>query len=145
MAEKTPKGDLQPWIRQSVFQALVSIAVWMAFGLLLEGLLGYKTPAYLQDPQRRELFRLAHAHGTLLGVVLLAAALVTDRLNLDPPGSARVALRIGVVVLPLGFLLAGIWHYEGDPGVAIYLVPLAALLVIYGVVTLALAARNSKT
>ena len=142
MAEKTTGGELQAWVRQSIFQALVSIAAWMAFGLLLEGLLGYKTPAYLQDPQRRELFRLAHAHGTLLGVVLLAAALVTDRLNLEISRSARVALRVGVVILPLGFLLAGIWHYEGDPGVAIYLVPAAALLVIYAVLALALAARK---
>ena len=142
MAEKTTGAELQGWVRQSIFQALVSIAAWMAFGLLLEGLLGYKTPAYLQDPQRRELFRLAHAHGTLLGVVLLAAALVTDRLNLEISRSARVALRVGVVILPLGFLLAGIWHYEGDPGVAIYLVPAAALLVIYAVLALALAARK---
>ncbi len=143
MSEKTTTvGDLQLWVRQSIFQALVSIAIWMAFGLLLEGLLGYKTPAYLQDAQRRELFRLAHAHGTLLALVLLAAALVSDRLKLEAPKSARVALRVGVVVLPLGFLLAGVWHYEGDPGVAIYLVPLAALLVIYGVVALALASRK---
>jgi len=142
MSEKTTAVDLQPWVRQAIFQALVSIAIWMTFGLLLEGLLGYKTPAYLQDAQRRELFRLAHAHGTLLGVVLLAAALVTDRLNLEISRSARVVLRVGVVILPLGFLLAGIWHYEGDPGVAIYLVPAAALLVIYAVLALALAARK---
>jgi hypothetical protein len=142
MVEKTPTGDLQPWIRQSVFQALVSIAVWMAFGLLLEGLLGYKTPAYLQDSQRRELFRLAHAHGTLLGLILLASALAVDRFSLVVPRAARVALRLGVIVLPLGFLLAGVWHYEGDPGIAIWLVPPSALLVIFGVVTLALAVRK---
>jgi hypothetical protein len=142
MTDKIRDDDSMLWVRQSVFQALISIAVWMSFGLLLEGLLGYKTPAYLQDPQRRELFRLAHAHGTLLGLLLLALALVTDRLNLAIPGAARIALRVGVVALPLGFLLAGVWHYEGDPGIAIWLVPPAALLVIFGVVALALAARK---
>ena len=134
----------QQWFSQAVFQALLSIAVWMTFGLLLEGLLGYKIPGYLLDQTRRELFRLAHAHGTLLGVLLLAIALVSDRLAITPPRVAQVALRLGVVLLPLGFLLAGIWHYESDPGFAIWLVPPSALLVIFGLVTIALATRSRK-
>ena len=48
-----------------LFQGWLSLALWMIFGLLLEGLLGYKFPAYLNDSQRRELFQLAHAHGAL--------------------------------------------------------------------------------
>jgi hypothetical protein len=134
----------QLWFSQSVLQALVSIAVWMTFGLLLEGFLGYKIPGYLLDQTRRELFRLAHAHGTLLGVLLLAVALVTDRLAITPPRAAQMALRIGVVLLPLGFLLAGIWHYESDPGFAIWLVPPSALLVIFSLVAIALATRSAK-
>jgi hypothetical protein len=134
----------QLWFSQSVLQALVSIAVWMTFGLLLEGFLGYKIPGYLLDQTRRELFRLAHAHGTLLGVLLLAVALVTDRLAITPPRVAQVALRIGVVLLPLGFLLAGMWHYESDPGFAIWLVPPSALLVIFSLVAIALTTRSAK-
>lgn len=116
----------------------------MTFGLLLEGLLGYKTPAYLADDVRRELFRLAHAHGTLLGVILVAAALCCQRFKIAPPRAALAALRIGAAVMPLGFLLAGIWHYESDPGLAIWLVPAAALLVIFGAISFALAARAER-
>lgn len=119
----------------------LSIAVWMTFGLLLEGLVGYKTPAYLQDEQRRELFRLAHTHGTFLGLVLVAAALCGPRFAVPPPRAARTALRVGALVMPLGFLLAGLWHYESDPGLAIWLVPPAALAVIFGTITCALASR----
>jgi hypothetical protein len=126
-----------------MFQAWISIAIWMGFGLLLEGFLGYKVPIYLQDQQRRELFRLAHTHGTFLGLVLLAAAVVIQRLNISPPRAARVAIRLGTGLMPLGFLVAGVWHSEGDPGMAIWLVPPAALLVIFGVVALALASRAS--
>ncbi len=118
-----------------------SIAVWMVFGLLLEGLVGFKTPAYLQDDQRRELFRLAHTHGTFLGLVLVAAALCGPRLAVPPPRAARVALRAGAFVMPFGFLLAGLWHYESDPGLAIWLVPPAALAVVFGAITYALASR----
>src|SRR5438128_12188073 len=92
-------------------QGWVSVAVWMSVGLLLEGLLGYKIPAYLNDPQRRELFRLAHTHGTLLGILLIVAALVLAR-GVTAPTLAVPALRIGAVLMPVGFFIAGIWHTE---------------------------------
>jgi len=120
-------------------QGWLTIALWMSFGLLLEGFLGFKIPTYLQDEQRREMFRLAHSHGTLLGLVCVAAALVIQRLKVSPPSLALFSLRTGVVIMPLGFLLAGIWHSETDPGIAIWSVPVAALLVIFGVVSLSLA------
>jgi hypothetical protein len=121
-------------------QGWIGVAFWMAFGLFLEGLLGFKTPAYLNDPQRRELFRLAHAHGTLLSMLLVLAALCgRSGLVAQTPRAARLALCIGTLLLPVGFMLSGIWHYEGDPGLAIWLVPPAALLVIYGAITLAIA------
>lgn len=60
-------------------------------------------------------------------------------------GETRItvwALRIGVIVMPLAFLMAGIWHYSNDPGLAIWLVPPAALLVIFGIAGMALATRT---
>ncbi len=134
--------DGAPWFARMLFQGWVSIAVWMIFGLLLEGLLGYKTPGYLQDDERRELFRLAHTHGTFLGLLLVAAALCGQRFSAPPPRAARVALRWGTILMPVGFLLAGAWHYESDPGLAIWLVPPAALLVVFGAITFALVSRN---
>lgn len=122
-------------------QGWVSVACWMAVGLLLEGLLGYKAPSYLNDLQRRELFRLAHSHGTLLGVVLIVAALTAQLFGASPK-LAQMSLRIGAVMMPVGFLLAGIWHPEGDPGLAIWLVPPGALLVIFGAVATALSLKS---
>ena len=125
-----------------MFQGWLSIAVWMGLGLLLEGFLGYKIPAYLQDQQRRELFRLAHTHGTFLGLLLVAAAVVIQRLDISPPRAARAAIRLGAGIMPLGFLIAGVWHSEADPGLAIWLVPPAALLMIFGAVAFSLASRT---
>lgn len=122
-------------------QGWVSVACWMTVGLLLEGLLGYKAPSYLNDLQRRELFRLAHSHGTLLGVVLIVAALTAQLFGASPK-LAQMSLRIGAVMMPVGFLLAGIWHPEGDPGLAIWLVPPGALLVIFGAVATALSLKS---
>lgn len=125
-----------------LFQGWLGIAFWMSFGLLLEGLLGYKIPEYLNDVQRRELFQLAHAHGTLLSVVLLVAALCAKSFAIEIPKPAGLALRIGTLLMPAGFLFAGIWHPEGDPGMAIWIVPFAALMVIFGAISLALACRK---
>jgi hypothetical protein len=125
-------------------QGWASIALWMSVGLLLEGLLGYKIPAYLNDPARRELFRLGHTHGTLLGILLVVAALVLER-GAQVPKAARTALQAGAVLMPAGFFIGGIWHSESDPGLAIWLVPIGALLVIYAAVAFTLAHFKKPT
>lgn len=125
-------------------QAWLGLAFWLSLGLLLEGLIGFRAPVYLQDPLRRELFRLAHAHGAILSLVLLIAVLCIERGLTSPPKMGILSLRVGVVAMPIGFLLGGIWHYESDPGMGIFLAPLGGLLVIFGVISLALANRSGS-
>ena len=120
-----------------IAQGWIGIAVWMALGLLLEGLLAYRAPSYLEDAQRRELFRLAHAHGTVLNGLLVLAGLTLQQLKAFPK-LAALALRAGSLLMPLGFLLGGLSHPEGDPGLGIWLVPPGALLMVFGVTALAM-------
>jgi hypothetical protein len=113
-----------------ICQGWISLAVWIVFGLLIEGLIGFRSPTLLDDLVRRDMFRLAHAHGTLLNLVLIAAA-ICARLDLIRLGRlTSLGLRAAVVLLPVGFLLAGIWHFKDDPGIAIFLVPLGAVLLL---------------
>ena len=144
MKDTDNSAKANAWTGRALFQGWLSVASWMTIGLLLEGLIGYKIPAYLQDDTRRELFRLAHAHGTLLGLVLIAATLTTQRLSTPLHRVAGVALQLGSVLMPIGFLLAGVWHTETDPGLAIWLVPPGALMVIFGVVSIALTVRQQS-
>jgi len=118
-------------------QGWIGIAVWMSFGLLIEGLIGFRSPAYLQDSVRRELFRLAHTHGTVLSILLLVCVLYLAKNYVDPPAAAVWSLRIGTVLMPVGFLLGGIWHYESDPGILIFLAPLGGLMIIFGMIAIA--------
>jgi hypothetical protein len=127
-----------------LMQAWVSIALWMSFGLLLESLIGYRVPAYLRDEVRREIFRLAHTHGTLLNLALLGAALCIERGLALPSKLGLMAFRLGVVLMPVGFLLGGIWHTEGEPGLGVWLAPLGGVLVILGAVEMALSALKKK-
>jgi hypothetical protein len=136
--KSNPTAKQLSWATRLMLQGWLSIALWMSVGLLLEGLLGYKIPTYLNDLDRRELFRLAHTHGTFLGLVLIAASL-SERRGAKLPRIASMALSIGAALMPLGFFLAGLWHPEGDPGPAIWIVPPSALLIIFGAVSLALA------
>ena len=118
-----------------------SIAAFGVLGLVLETLHGFKVGAYLDvsNETRRLMWTLAHAHGTLLGLVHLglaftirAASLATQKL-----AAASNALVAATVVLPLGFFLGGIRFYSGDPGVGVALVPVGAVLLIYPAVVVA--------
>lgn len=114
-------------------QAWFGLLFWMSMGLLFEGLIGFRAPVYLQDPLRRELFRLAHAHGTILSILLLVVNLYLVRDLITLPRIAIRALQAGVLIMPLGFLLGGAWHYESDPNFLIFLSPLGGLLIIFGI------------
>jgi hypothetical protein len=118
-------------------QGWIGLAFWMSFGLLLEGLIGFRSPAYLADPVRRELFRLAHTHGTVLSILLLIAFVFLEMRSIDPPAAGLWSLRIGAILMPVGFLLGGVWHYESDPGIFIFLAPLGGLAIIFGVISIA--------
>ncbi len=132
-------SEIAPLLRQG----WISLALWIACGTLLEGLIGFRIPALLDDPLRREMLRLAHAHGTLLNLLLIAAALC---LRLDLIHLTRwsaIGLRVAVVLLPLGFLIGGLWHFRDDPGLGIFLVPLGALLLLASAVQAGLSANFS--
>lgn len=123
-------------------QAWYSLAFWMTAGLFLEGLLAFRSPAYLQDPMRRELFRLAHAHGTVLNIVTLVAGLYLSKGLISPPSIVLWSLRLGVIAMPLGFLLGGISHSETDPGIGILLAPVGGLMIIFGIIAIAMSSNK---
>lgn len=112
-----------------------ALLAWMCVGLLLELFHGLKLAGYLLDPLRRELWTLAHFHGALLSVVNLVYVRWAEAPGLSAAVRARAsrALIAGSVLMPVGFLLGGLQHYEGDPGLGILLAPLGALALLYPV------------
>ena len=96
-------GSTSSPTRALLRQGWISLAIWIAFGILVEGLVGYRIPALLDDLNRREMFRLAHAHGTLLNIVLIIVA-VCVRLELIRIGRlAALGLRLAAVLCRLDF------------------------------------------
>lgn len=113
-----------------------SLAVFGLLGLILEGLHGFKVGVYLDvsNGTRRLMWTLAHAHGTLLGLVHLGFAF--SQLHLSAASASHLrqasASLVGAsALLPGGFFLAGVRFYSGDPGLGIVLVPVGAALLIF--------------
>jgi hypothetical protein len=135
-----PAAD-QVIVRRHLVWGWWSLAVFTTLGLVLEAAHGLKLGWYvdLASATRRLSFTLAHAHGTLLGLVNIAFALSLGRVKLSSVAVARAsfALRAVTVLLPLGFLLGGVAFYAGDPGFAIVLVPPSGALLVVALVVIA--------
>jgi len=118
-----------------------SLLVFLSLGAALETLHGFKIGWYVDvgNETRRLMFTLAHAHGTLLALINIAAGLTArkmDRFELRP--SVSFALIWAAILLPAGFFLGGIVIYDGDPGLGVWLVPIGALLLFYSVARVAI-------
>lgn len=116
------------------------ILVFLSLGILLEVFHGFKVGWYLDvsNDTRRLMWRLAHAHGTFLGLVHIAFALTAAQFPNWRPKSHRTAgalLTSASVLIPGGFFLGGIWIYGGDPGIGIVLLPVGAILLFAAVWT----------
>lgn len=118
-----------------------SLVLFLSLGGVLEMLHGFKVGWYVDvgNDMRRLMFTLAHAHGTALALVNIAAGLTArsvPALKLRP--SVGTSLIWAGILFPVGFFLGGIVTYGGDPGLGIWLVPIAAILLFYGVIRIAL-------
>jgi hypothetical protein len=114
-----------------------TLLAYACIGLALELLHAFKVGFYLNvdSETRRLMWRLAHAHGALLGLVNIAFALTLRLLPRPEASSVRLAsscLAAACLLLPLGFLLGGVFANAADPGLPILLVPMGAVLLIAG-------------
>ena len=118
------------------------LAIALPFGVTLEALHGFKVQSYLASDMRREMWRLAHAHGTLLGILCLVCGAIGEAWIPEAIRPRALAMiRWGAVLMPLGFFLGGILNSEGDPSLGILLVPVGALALVVALVRVALDRR----
>jgi hypothetical protein len=124
-----------------------SLLIFLSLGGVLETLHGFKIGWYVDvgNDMRRLMFTLAHAHGTALALVNIVAGLTArnvEKFELRPPVS--FCLIWAGLLFPLGFFLGGVVTYGGDPGLGIWLVPIAALLLFYSITRIALDLSKRK-
>ncbi len=120
-----------------------ALLVYLLLGLVLETLHGFKVGAYLDvgNETRRLMWRLAHAHGTLLALVNIAYGLTVRGAPLAAGSLVSPCLLGALVLIPLGFFGGGIVLHGADPGLAVLLVPAGAVALAVGVAGAARAVR----
>lgn len=142
----------EPWRERLATRHLafgwIALLVFLVLGIALEALHALKLGLYLDvgNETRRLMWTLAHAHGTLLGLVHVAFAATLPRLpdlTATRGGLASRLLLAGTAAMPLGFLLGGVFVHAGDPGLPIVLVPVGAALLLGGVAIVAAAALGA--
>jgi hypothetical protein len=148
---KSP-GAVQPEVIALLVRRHLGVGWWtllifLTAGLALEVLHGFKVGAYLNvaSETRRLMWTLAHAHGTLLGLVNLGFATTVRLLPRWPEQGKHFASRsllAATAMMPSGFFLGGLFHYAGDPGLGILLVPLGGILLFVSVLLTALSLKH---
>ena len=123
-----------------------SLVVFLSLGGLLEIFHGFKIGWYVDvgNEVRRLMFTLAHAHGTALALVNIAAGLTSRAKGLALRPAVSWSLIWSGILFPVGFFLGGVVTYGGDPGLGIWLVPIAAILLFYAVLRIAIDLSRSN-
>ena len=127
--------DADPLIDRHLRAGWVTLLISTVLGLGLDGLHAFKVGWYLDvaSETRRLMWTLAHAHGTLLGLVNLSFSATARLLPARASGRRRNGSRCllaATVLLPAGFFLGGCFVYGGDPGLGILLVPVGGALLV---------------
>ena len=126
---------------------LWSLLVYLSFGLGLEGLHGFKVGWYLEFETRRLMWTLAHAHGVLLSLLSIGfSALLRSAPDPVAPWqrTASACLIAATILLPGGFLLGGIYVFDGDPNPGVLLSPIGGALLFAAVLLTAIHYRPSR-
>jgi len=122
--------------RQLLRFGCLALLVFLSLGFLLEFLHAFRFGWYLSDETepRRLMWTLAHAHGTLIALILVTVGAVWPQLEPDRRlQTAALCLKGSLLALPAGFFLAGLFVIPPDPGLAIGLVPIGGLLLFAGI------------
>ncbi|MCP4872776.1 MAG: hypothetical protein GY898_29140 [Proteobacteria bacterium] len=126
--------DLDAIARRHLTFGWWALLIFLLVGSVLESLHGFKVAWYVDvaTETRRLVWRLGHAHGTMLSIVNIVFGLtikgVADRIgDAAWPVRASQLLVIGTVLLPGGFFAGGLVIYGGDPGPGVFVAPFGAL------------------
>lgn len=126
---------------------LWTLLLYLTLGLALESLHGFKVAWYLEFETRRLMWTLAHAHGVLLSVLAIGFGAILHLADDPAAGWQRTAsacLMAATILLPGGFLLGGIYVYDGDPGAGVLLSPVGGALLFTAVLLTAINYRPGR-
>ena len=125
-----PPPERDPRARLHARAGWTLLALGLTFGVTLEAMEAFRVSWIVADAWRNRLWALAHFHADAMGLVNLVYRPWVGELPEPGARTASRVLAIGSALIPLGFVLGGLAHTEGDPGLGILLVPVGAVMVI---------------
>lgn len=133
-----PEGSTGTGIRWHLRVGWWSLLIFLTLGITLEAMHGFKVQWYIgeQNATRRLMWTLAHAHGTLMALIHIAYAATLHLYGSSLAASHQLrsrCLSLATILMPLGFFAGGLGIYDGDPGLGILLVPIAAAFLFVAV------------
>ncbi len=136
--------------RRHVAGGLWTLLLFVTLGAALEALHGFKADSYLnvENEARRLMWRLAHAHGTLLALLHVVCGVLVSAGHLVVASRLRLALgslSAALLLIPGGFFLGGVVLVGGEPGPGVLLVPAGAVCLVAGVLLAALSVRSAPS
>ena len=107
-------------------------------GMSLLAMLRRRTPGYLDNPLRQNMFRAGHAHAGVWLVFALVALLWVEQTDLSEPLKwvVRLTFAVAPILMPLGFFLSVTRPDAQRPNGVISLVYVAGLSLAVGALTL---------
>lgn len=107
-------------------------------GVSLLGFIRKRTPGYLDNPVRQNLFRAGHAHAGVLVILALVGLLYVDRADLSSgvKDLVRTLLVAPPILMPAGMFFSVASPRATTPNRLIWLVYLGAASLAVGAVTL---------
>jgi len=127
-----------------------ALLLFLTMGAFLEFLHGYKYSFYLDlnHKLRRELWTLAHAHGTLLALIQIGFSVGLMQFGHWSERRLKLVsffLLDATILVPLGFFLGGLAPSESDPSMGIILVPIGAVLLFVAVALIIFSTRSQSS
>ena len=115
-------------------------------GVSLLGFISRRTPGYLDNPVRQNLFRAGHAHAGVLIILALVGLLYVDQADLGDglKQLVRWCLAAAPILMPLGFFLSVASPRAERPNRMILFTYVGGLLLAVGILTLGIGLLRAR-
>jgi hypothetical protein len=112
----------------------------------LLGFISRRTPGYLDNPVRQNLFRAGHAHAGVLIILALVGLLYVDQADLGDglKQLVRWCLAAAPILMPLGFFLSVASPRAERPNRMILFTYVGGLLLAVGILTLGIGLLRAR-
>jgi hypothetical protein len=97
-----------------------------------------KASGYMENPLRQNFFRAGHAHAGVIVILSLICQVLADGASLPMPllWTARIAIPLAAILIPAGFFFSMLSPTATQPGSAVSLIYIGAVVLAAGVLLL---------